>query len=170
MVLLPSACECFKPKSIQYSSFRKFNGEDFLNDIALLPLFNCADDLDINIGMSKYIQITQEICDKHAHIKTKFINKVQLPIMNSKLRKEIIKKSMFQHRFIKKRDCVNKELLLVQRKLVTKKSIRKYFKERHNKNSTQKQRFWKTMAPFVKNSSDTVIQDMILIEDKKAIK
>ncbi len=52
--------------------------------------------------MSKYIKITQEICDKHATIKTKFANKVQLPIMNSKLRKEIIKKYMFQHRFKKK--------------------------------------------------------------------
>ncbi len=156
--ILPGACEHFKPKCIQYCSFRKFNKEDILNDIALSPLFNYANDLDINIGMSKYITITQEICEKHAPIKTKFINKVQLPIMNSKLRKEIIKKCMFQHRFNKKRDCANKELLHVQRNLVTtltRKSISKYFKERCNKNSTQKQRFWKTMAPFMKNSSDT---------------
>ncbi len=45
----PGACEHFKPKCIQYRSFRQFNVEDFLNDIALSPLFNCADDLDINI-------------------------------------------------------------------------------------------------------------------------
>ncbi len=44
-----------------------------MNDIALSPHFNFADDIDINIGMSKYIKITQEICDKHAPIKTKFI-------------------------------------------------------------------------------------------------
>ncbi len=75
--VLPGVCEHFKPKCIQYRSFRKFNEEDFLNDIALSPLFNWANDLDINIRMSKYIKITQEICDKHAHIKTKFINKVQ---------------------------------------------------------------------------------------------
>ncbi len=94
----------FKPKCIQYRSFTKFNEEDFLKDIALSPLSSCANDLDINIGMSK---ITPKICDKHEHIKTKFINKVQFPIMNSKLRKEIIKKSMFHHRFNKKRDCIN---------------------------------------------------------------
>ncbi len=88
--------------------------------------------------------------------------------MNSILRKEIIKKSMFQHRFNRKRDCLNKELLRVQRNLVTsltRKSISKYFKERCNKTSIQMQRFWKTMAPCMKNSSDTVIQDVILIED-----
>ncbi len=84
------------------------------------------------------------------------------------MRKEIIKKSIFQHRFNKKRDCVNNELLCVQRNLVTsltRKSISKYSKERCNKNATQKQRFWKTLAPFMKNSLDTVIQDIILIED-----
>ncbi len=83
--VLTGACEHFKPKCIQYRSFRIFNEGDFMNDIATSPLFNCADDLDINMGMSKYIEIIQEICDKHAHIKTKFINKVQLPIMNSQL-------------------------------------------------------------------------------------
>ncbi len=142
--VLPGAYEHFKPKYIQFGSFRKFNEEDFMNDIALSPLFNCADDLDINIGMSKYISITHEICDKHASIKTKFINKVQLPITNSKLRKEFTKKSMFQHRINKKRDCVNKELRHVQRNLVislTRKSICEYIKERCNKNSIQRQRF-----------------------------
>ncbi len=93
--------------------------------------------------------------------------------MNSKLRKEIIKKSMFQHRFKKKRDCVNKELLCAQRSLVTsltRKSVSKYFKERCNKNSIQKQRLWKTMASFMKYSSDTVIQNIILIEDGNFIR
>ncbi len=64
------------PNASSIAHFGKFNEEDFLNDIALSPLFNCANDLDINIGMSKYIKITQVKCDKHVPIKTKFINKV----------------------------------------------------------------------------------------------
>ncbi len=55
--VLPGTCECFKPKCIQYCSIRQFNEEDFLNDIALSRLFNCANDLNINIGMPKYIKI-----------------------------------------------------------------------------------------------------------------
>ncbi len=144
-----------------------------MNDIELSPLFNCANDLDINIGMSKNIKINQEICDKHAPIKTKFINKVQMPILNSKWRKESIKKSMIQHRYNKKRDCLNKDLLCVDGTPLTslpRKSISKYFKERCNKNSTQKQRFWQTTATFMKNSSDTVIQDIVLIEDGNFIR
>ncbi len=89
-----------------------------LNDIELSPLFNCVDDLNIIIGMSKYIKHIHEICHKHAPIKTILINKIHLPIMNSKLRKEIIKKGMFQYRFNQKRDSVNKELLHVQRNLL----------------------------------------------------
>ncbi len=49
-----------------FLTYLKLNKDDFLNDIDLSSLFSCADDLDINMGISKYTNITQDICDKHA--------------------------------------------------------------------------------------------------------
>jgi hypothetical protein len=106
--VLPGTLAKFKKKVIKYRSFRKFNEEAYLNDIALSSLFDCADIPDPNVGFTNYIQTLQTLCDTHAPIKTKYINRPQLPIMNSGLRKAVAKKSMLQHRYNKRRDDASK--------------------------------------------------------------
>ena len=175
--ILPGQMCVRKKYYIKYRSYKSFDERIFLEDENFLHMYDCADLPDANIAFNKYISLMQNICDKHAPVKTKCIHKPQLPYMNTALRKAIAKKSMLQHMKSKSRDPLIKERYRKQRNLVVslnKKSIQKYFHDKCITNGTNKPTFWKTISPFIKknihsNNSITLVENGHFIKNENEI-
>ncbi len=148
---------------ITYRSFKQFEEDHFLADISkyITPDVENFNDLS---------HIFSIICDKHAPLKTKYIKSKQLPYMNSKLRKAIVRKSMLWHRFLKRKTKKNILAFQAQRNLSTsiqRKSISTYFAEKCGKKDKH---FWEVMRPFLSEKcNDTNQADFMLQEGDRYI-
>ena len=151
-------------KRLQYRSYKKFNENNFLNDLKSVSLNDCFDNHCVDEQYQKFNEKICEVLDRHAPLKSKTITKVSPPFMNGILRKSIYKKCMLRNKYFKDKSSYNWEQYKAQRNLVTsirRNSIRDYFRKRTD---TINNDFWKTMKPFLSDKGKTGNDEIILRE------
>jgi hypothetical protein len=156
-------------KRLVYRSYKKFNEDNFLDDLSKAPLNNCFDYYNVDTQYQNFNDNFCEILNKHAPLKSKTVSKVSPPFMNGQLRKAIYKKCMLRNKYFKQRTSCNWQKYKEQRNLVTsirRQSIRVYF-QKHT--STINNDFWKTMKPFLSDKGKTGNDDIILREGEKLL-
>ena len=87
----------------------------------------------------------------HAPIKNKTIRANHAPYMSKALRKAIMRRSMFESKYLKNRNSENKEVYRKQKNYCSrlyKKERKKYYAKLDLKNITENNKFWRTVKPF----------------------
>ena len=92
------ACyERLKPNKIQYRSFKTFNGQNVLRDLGNIPFHFCKDMNDKNSAYEQFKNTFKLMVDKHAPIKSKFMQGKHEPFMNKELSKAIKHRSKLKN-------------------------------------------------------------------------
>ena len=78
-----------KPKIIKYRDYKRFNSSSFLNDVNIyLPT--------LSTNFSNFQEVFEEIIERHAPLKTKFLRANNKPHVTKLLRKAIMKRSQLK--------------------------------------------------------------------------
>ena len=93
-----------QPKKIVYRSYKNFNEHAFKKDIENAPFQVGSIYDDIDDKYEYFIKLVTAIVNEHAPIKCKYIKNVQVPYMNSVLRKMMFKRNMARNRYFKYRN------------------------------------------------------------------
>ena len=157
------------PKTIYYRSYKKFDDEIFLDDVQNIPFWisDIFDDEDDRLW--SFGKLFSDVIDKNAPIKKKTLKKPPLPYMNSSLRRAIHKKNMLYNSYRKGK--VTWEIYRKQRNLTTainKQSKATYFRERCD-GGPKKQKFWRTIKPFITDKNAFHCNKIILQEGDKIV-
>ncbi|KAK2186232.1 hypothetical protein NP493_209g00006 [Ridgeia piscesae] len=126
-------------RNIKCRSYKHFDEKVFSEAVGVIP-FDVAyvfDDVD-DIYWAHEVLLT-DVLNDHAPIKEKTVKTKQTPFMNSKLRKAVLKKSMFSNKYKTRRTPANWEAYRMQRNLCTREVCR-WSKD-----------FWPTVKPFLLN-------------------
>ena len=113
-----------------------------------------------------FTKVLSDVMEKNAPVKSKVINKLQIPYMNSKLRKPMHERNMLWNRY--KKGLVEYDVYRMQWNIMTpihKKSQATYFNERCA-GCVKNRKSWKTTKPFL-TSKQPINNDIILKEDDK---
>ena len=156
-------------KQIHYRSFKNFDDDAYLLDLSSAPfhvsqLFDDVDDRAWYVS-----KLINNIIDKHAPLKTKFVSSKQAPFMNSKLRKAMYQRNMARNRFRKFGNSYWEEYRKHRNYVASlrNKSMARYFNERCSQ--TNKKHFWSTISPFLSNKTSKHSSDIILQEGDRLI-
>ena len=126
-------------KVITYRSYKNFNREQFLCDLASAP-FHAAqvfDTVDDAYWFSESLLL--DVVNKHAPLKKRVIKQRQIPYMNSTLRKQNNVRDRFKRIWLKNKSMKNREAYVRHRNLSTKlrkQSLNKYLKDKCTINNT----------------------------------
>ena len=107
-------------KVITYRSYKNFNREQFLCDLASAP-FHAAqvfDTVDDAYWVSESLLL--DVVNKHAPLKKRVIKQRQIPYMNSTLRKQNNVRDRFKRIWLKNKSMKNREAYVRHRNLSTK--------------------------------------------------
>jgi len=158
-------------QEICYRSYKRFDEEAYINDIANLPLHvaEIFDDIDDKLWCQQ--TLVRGVLEKHAPLKTRVIKNKQVPYMNGQLRKAINVKSMLKRRYSKYKSRQAWKQYKEQRNKVNKlkrSSIQKYFDEKCNNEQTKNGKsFWDTVKPYFTEKSGKCGQCISLLEEDK---
>ena len=148
---------------IMYRSYRKFNNDNFLKDLSIIPYHVCEIFEDIDDSYWLYNELTMEVVNEHAPIKQKTIKGYRVPYMNGELRRAINVKNMLNRKYKKCKGKTSWENYKSQRNKVTKlrkKSLNMYLKTKCNE-SKGGQDFWQTIKPLIShkciNKDDSIL-------------
>ena len=127
-------------KVITYRSYKNFNREQFLCDLASAA-FHAAqvfDTVDDAYWFSESLLL--DVVNKHAPLKRRVIKQRQIPYLNSTLRKQNNVRDRFKRIWLKNKSMKNREASVMHRNLSTKlrkQSLNKYIKDKCTINNTQ---------------------------------
>ena len=158
---------------ITYRSYKNFNREQFLCDLASAP-FHAAqvfDTVDDAYWFSESLLL--DVVNKHAPLKKRVIKQRQIPYMNSMLRKQNNVRDRFKRIWLKNKSMKNREAYVRHRNLSTKlrkQSLNKYLKDKCTINNTHNNKeFWKITKPFMSHKGSSANTDISLIENDAII-
>ena len=157
-----------EPKTIYYRSYRNFD-DIFLNDVQNIPFWISDVFEDEDDRLWSFGKLFSDVIDKNAPIKKRTLKKPSLPYMNSSLRRAIHKKNMLYNSYRKGK--VPWETYRKQRNLTTainQQSKATYFRERCE-GGPKKQKFWRTIKPFITDKNASHCNKIILQEGDKII-
>ena len=164
---------CHINKVITYRSYKNFNREQFLCDLASAP-FHAAqvfDTVDDAYWFSESLLL--DVVNKHAPLKKRVIKQRQIPYMNSTLRKQNNVRDRFKRIWLKNKSMKNREAYVRHRNLSTKlrkQSLNKYLKDKCTINNTHNNKeFWKITKPFMSHKGSSANTDISLIENDAII-
>ena len=143
-------------RHITYRSMKHFSMSKYVEDLSMTPFHVCEVFEDPDDVMWCYQTLLKNVVDENAPLKQKTLKKPQVPYMNGALRKAINVKAMLRRKFNKFGDNLSWSRYKHQRNLVTsmkRQSIQQYFNERCN-STTNSRSFWKTVRPFMVESSN----------------
>ena len=166
------SCPSNEPKLIQYRSFKKFNENDYLNDLQVAPFHVSQTFEDVDDQLWFHNTLLLDIIDKNAPQKQRIVKCNQLPYMNDNLRKAINVKASLRRKFNKNRSQVNWEKFRKQRNLVNKlkkTSLQKYFNDKCNDSNNKGKHFWQVVKPFMTNKSKANNQNITLYENDSLV-
>ena len=158
----------YKPRRIEYRSYKKFSDEMFESDVETAP-FHVAEIFDDIEDMAWFTsQLLNDVINDHAPIKTKVIKCNSVPYMNSQLRKTMYKRNMIRNKFRKYGKCHWEENRRMRNQLVSirKKSIATYFSQNCQKRDKT---FWNTVSPFMTDKQFRNGNNIILNEGGRII-
>ena len=167
-----------KPKISYYRNYKNFNETRFLEDLENTNLRSISDDPN-----EKYNFLTtkfQELIDKHAPQKKKFLRGNHAPFMSKELRKAIYTRSRLRNKFCKNPTTENEQIYKKQRNKCVKirrKSIKSYFNKITQNGVVNNKNFWNIIKPFLTNkgfidgNEITIVDgDEIISEEKELVK
>ena len=101
-----------KCNTFKYRSFKHFNNDKFLYDLSVIPynVIEVFDDIDDSYWM--WHELTMDVINSHAPIKTKTIKGHRVPYMNGELRRAINVRNMLKRKYEKCKDNVQWKLSL----------------------------------------------------------
>jgi exonuclease III len=155
-----------KPFSIKYRSFKYFNEDLFLYDLAGTNFDMISDALDVNTAYSLFVTKLNTVVDRHAPIKVKTVKANRAPFMNSKLRRAINAKRMLYRKYTKRKSKANWAAYKTQRNLCTslrRKSMCSYLKTKCSQGKQSKD-FWKTVKPLLSRKDVGSHEKLCLLE------
>ena len=162
-----------KNKVITYRSYKNFNREQFLCDLASAP-FHAAqvfDTVDDAYWFSESLLL--DVVNKHAPLKKRVIKQRQIPYMNSTLRKQNNVRDRFKRIWLKDKSMKNRKAYVRHRNLLTKlrkQSLNKYLKDKCTMNNTHNNKeFWNITKPFMSHKGSSANTNIFLIENDAMI-
>ena len=149
---------------ISYRSYKHFNEDEYLNDLATAPFHvgHIFDDVNDSLWFSE--TLLRDVIDKHAPIKTKVLKYKQVPYMNSELRRAINVRNMLKRKYDICKTKDNWTKYRNQRNLVNKlrkQSIGNYMKKSCSNISDGKE-FWGQIKPLLSDRCKNLNNDIIL--------
>ncbi len=159
-----------KSRTILYRSFKKFNEDNYINDLMKSPydLINMDDDIDVIY--KKWYTITMNVVNNHAPMKQRTITGYKSPFMNGNLRRAINVKKMLKRKYYLKRTIGRWDKFKTQRNLVTK--LRKQSKGHYLQKECSKDytsNFWKVIKPMLSNKGGSKDDNIILLINDKVV-
>ena len=160
-----------KPKVVTYRNYKKFDEQEFLNDLNSSNVSLKPD--DPNQNYNTLTKVFADTVNKHAPLKKKTLRGNDAPFMNKEFRKEIYKRSRLRNIFCQNPSNENEKAYKKQRNKCV--SLRKKCIKGHLKNITDKglssnKDFWKFVKPFVSDKGFSQNNEIILIENNDVIK
>ena len=137
-----------KLTTFTYRSYKHFNNESFLSDLSVIPYHITKIFDDIDDAYSVWNDLTMQVVNEHAPIKSKTIKGTRVPYMNGELRREINVRNMLKRKYDKCKNTINWAKYRIQRNLVTKirkNSRTKFLQNKCNTTSGKGKEFWETV-------------------------
>ena len=137
-----------KPKVIRYRDYKKFNENDFSNQLK----FSLE-----NKSSSFYHEFEKRfltVFNNHVPIKKKTLRANYISFITKKVSNAIMKRTQLQNKYFKNRTSNNLIAFKNQRNFCTrlcKKEKKAYYNNLQLNNLTDNKRFWKTVKPLLSN-------------------
>ena len=150
---------------------KNFNKIDFLDDVEKSGLDECTHH-DTHSAWKFLTDKFKGIIDTHAPTKSRRVRANPAPFMNSKLRKEIMKRKRLYHNYLSCRSQSNWELYRQQRNVcvsLRRKAMKGYFEEKCGQGPSEGKNFWNTVKPFLSNKGLGGSCDIILCENNQVV-
>ncbi len=159
-----------KPKIVKYRSYKKFDPENFLQDVKNTDFK--ADSNDADLSYRNLSSTFRKLVDKHAPLKTKFQRGNTAPFMNQQLQKAIYTRSRLKKRLNKNPTQENRRKFKKQRnKCVSlrKKAMKTHFKEATKNGTLSNKEFWDLVKPFLSNKGGLTSSDISLVKNDTVV-
>ena len=156
--MLKSKYDRLPPKIIKYRKWKNFDEFPFKSD--LTNALNCT------LDYASFEEVFEEVLNRHAPMKTKFLRGNSQPHVTPYLRKAIMKRSKLKRRALLTNSPEDMADYKKQRNLVV--NINRQAKKDYYVNITNKsgnQNFWNTVKPFFSEKSNTFDDRILLVDD-----
>ncbi len=159
-----------KPVTFRCRAYKHFEKDNFLHDVSLIPYHvTCMFD-DIDDPYWLWNELTMQVINEHAPLKTRTVKGRIVPYMNGELRRAINVKNMLKRKYDKVNNKTNWDKYRLQRNLVTKlrkKSINIYLQNKCNSQSKfgNSKEFWDTVKPLISRKISSKNDSIILMKD-----
>ena len=109
-----------KSTTFNYRSYTIFNVDSFTNDLSSIPyhIVDIFDDIDDSYWL--WNELTMDVINEHAPIKSRSIKGSQVPYMNGELRRAINVRKMLKRKYDRCKNTVNWNTYINHRNIVTK--------------------------------------------------
>ena len=155
-----------KPAIITYRNYKHFSNEMFMADVQNKISQVTSENNDLEFDLFK--AALNEVIQRHAPIKQRYVRANQAPFINKTINKEIMKRSRLRNKFLNTKSDIDKKAYKKQRNLCVS-LIRREKKNFLNNISTRdiadNKTFWKTVKPLFTDKIQTKSK-ITLIEKK----
>ena len=162
-----------KLKTFQYRSYKTFNNESFLYDLSVIPFHITEIFDDVDDSYWAWNELTMQVVNEHAPIKTKTMKGSRVPYMNGELRRAINVRNMFKRKYDKCKTTLNWNKYRYQRNLVTqlrKRSMNNYIHNKCSNNTSSHcngKEFWDTIKPLISHKCNIKNDNIILLRNNE---
>ena len=159
------------PIIFKYRSYKHFNNDLFLEELSKIPYHVTEIFDDVNDSYWLWHQLTMQVVNEHAPLKTGKVRGQRAPYMNGKLRRAINVKNMLKRKFEKVGNKENWNNYRLQRNIVTKlrkNSINVYLAKKCNVNTANNFNgygFWETIKPLISKNGGVKNDNIVLMKD-----
>ncbi len=162
----------YKSTTFNYRSYKHFNANSFINDISLVPyqVIDIFDDVDDSYWL--WNELTLQVVNDHAPIKSRTIKGNRIPYMNGQLRRAINVRNMFKRKYNRCPNTINWKAYRQQRNVVTKlrkKSMGNYLRDSCNNNNGKGKEFWNAIKPLISHKTIYKNDNIILQKDDNIV-
>ena len=150
-----------KPKIIQYTKYKGFSNEVYMHELkSALAIFSL-------ISFGTFKSTVDNILQKHAPIKKRYVRANQGSFINSKVHKEVMRRTRLRNKFIEFKTDANRIAYNKQRNycasLILKEKIA-YYSNLNVRDVTENKTFWRKVKPLF--SEKVNLQTKILLVEK----
>ena len=160
-----------KPNIVQYRNYKKFDNNNFMNDVNdQISQFNQKEQYT-NFNLFK--RTVYGIFEKYVPLKKKYVRGNQAPFINKKINKEIMKRSRLRNRFFKTKNETDRQNYNTQRNFclsLIRSEKKNYFSNINIRSITDNKKFWKTVKPLFTEkvhikSKITLIENKLIAQE-----
>ena len=150
-----------KPKIIQYRKYNGFSNEAFMHELeSALASFS-------QISFGTFKSTVDNILQKHAPIKKRYVRANQVSFMNSIICKEVMRRTRLRNKFIDSKTNADRIAYNKQRSYcvsLIRKEKKAYYSNLNIRDVTDNKTFWRKVKPLF--SEKVNLQTKILIVEK----